>query len=32
MSVARFLGITILIMVASMMVINAYKGCRGDVE
>jgi hypothetical protein len=32
MSVARFLGITLLVMVLSMMLINAYKVHKGDVE
>jgi hypothetical protein len=32
MSVARFFGIVLLVMVISMMVINVYKGYKGDVE
>jgi uncharacterized membrane protein len=32
LSVARFFGIIVVVMVTSMMVINAYKGYRGDVE
>jgi uncharacterized membrane protein YbjE (DUF340 family) len=32
MSVARFFGIVLLVMVVSMMLINAYKGYKGDVE
>ncbi|HTY90934.1 MAG TPA: DUF2178 domain-containing protein [Methanocella sp.] len=32
LSVARFFGIVLLVMVMSMMVINAYKQYRGDVE
>lgn len=32
MSVARFFGIVLVIMVTSMMLINAYKGYKGDVE
>lgn len=32
LSVARYFGIVLLVMVTSMMVINAYKGYRGDVE
>jgi hypothetical protein len=32
MSVARFFGITLLVMMTSMMVINAYKEHKGDVE
>lgn len=32
LSVARFFGITLLVMVTSMMVINAYNGYKGDVE
>lgn len=32
MSVTRFFGIILLVMVISMMIINAYKGYKGDVE
>ncbi len=32
LSVARFFGIVLLVMVMSMMAINAYKGYKGDVE
>ncbi len=32
LSVARFFGMTLVVMVTSMMVINAYKGRRGDAE
>ncbi len=32
MSLARFLGIMLLVMVVSMMLINAYKAHKGDVE
>lgn len=32
MSVARFFGVVLLVMVVSMMLINAYKGYKGDVE
>ncbi len=32
LSVARFFGIVLVVMVTSMMAINAYKGYRGDVE
>jgi uncharacterized membrane protein len=32
MSVARFFGIILLVMVTTLMVINAYKAWKGDVE
>jgi hypothetical protein len=32
MSVARFFGITLLVMMTSMMLIHAYKEHKGDVE
>ncbi len=32
MSVARFFGIVLLVMVTSMMIINTYKERKGDVE